>query len=160
MNRPRTGRRATAEVERIRDQLRRAMEGDAWHGPGLRELLAGVTATRASDRMLPGRHTIQELVLHVAAWFDAVARRVPGRVVELASEEDWPEPDASEEGWEAAKGLLEQSYARLDEAISTLEDRDLDRTVAGKPFTLYVMLHGVVQHALYHAGQIALLRPG
>ena len=32
------------EIERILDQLKRAYEGDAWHGPSVREALAGVTA--------------------------------------------------------------------------------------------------------------------
>jgi uncharacterized damage-inducible protein DinB len=26
------------------------------------------------------------------------------------------------------------------------------------PYNIYVLLHGVLQHTLYHAGQIAMLR--
>jgi hypothetical protein len=38
------------EVERIADQLRRAVEGKAWHGPALLELLEGMSAEEASLR--------------------------------------------------------------------------------------------------------------
>ncbi|MGA2262460.1 MAG: hypothetical protein ABSH28_13620 [Acidobacteriota bacterium] len=36
------------EVERIADQLQRSMEGNAWHGPALLEVLEGVTAEEAA----------------------------------------------------------------------------------------------------------------
>ena len=38
------------------------------------------------------------------------------------------------------------------------DPRRLDDTVQGKNYSFYVMAHGVVQHDLYHAGQIALLK--
>ena len=40
------------EIERILDQLKRAYEGNAWHGPSVREALAGVTASQAHARPL------------------------------------------------------------------------------------------------------------
>jgi hypothetical protein len=30
--------------------------------------------------------------------------------------------------------------------------------VNGKPYDYYVLLHGALQHTLYHAGQIAMVR--
>ena len=34
----------------------------------------------------------------------------------------------------------------------------LDALVPGYDYSYYVMLHGAVQHTLYHAGQIAILK--
>ena len=53
------------EVERIADQLKRSMEGKAWHGPALLEVLEGVTAQQAAAPVSTA-HTIWEIVLHVA----------------------------------------------------------------------------------------------
>ena len=39
-----------------------------------------------------------------------------------------------------------------------LADRQLEAEVPGMGYNVYVMLHGAVQHATYHAGQIALLK--
>jgi len=44
------------EVERILDQFRRAFEGNAWHGPALLELLAGVGAADAAARPITSAH--------------------------------------------------------------------------------------------------------
>jgi hypothetical protein len=39
-----------------------------------------------------------------------------------------------------------------------MPDSRLTERVPGKDYDIYFMLHGAVQHALYHAGQIALLK--
>src|SRR5919199_1641697 len=95
------------EVERIADQLRRAHEGGAWHGPSVRELLAGVTAEQAAARPFEGAHSIRELVEHVEAWERAILRRLGGDPAAIyKTPEDWPEAEASEEAWRAAQRRL------------------------------------------------------
>ena len=149
-----------SEIERIRDQLRRAHEGQAWHGPSLRELLAGVTAEQAAKRPLASAHTIWEIVLHIGVWESVVTRRLRGEVItELPADQDWPAVgDTSKSAWERTLEELERGHKQLDESIARLSDNRLGETVLGMDYPVYVMLHGVVQHALYHAGQIALLR--
>ena len=53
------------ESERIADPLRRAWEGEAWHGPPLKEILAGVTAAQAAARPAAAAHSIWEIVHHI-----------------------------------------------------------------------------------------------
>jgi uncharacterized damage-inducible protein DinB len=147
------------EIERIEDQLKRAFEGDAWHGPGVLEILAGVTAAQAAARPLPGAHGIWELVLHIAAWEGACRRRLAGDRAELSDEENWPSvDDTSEFAWEQARALLIDGHRRLRAAIrDTDESRLAEPILPGMP-SVYVTLHGAVQHDLYHAGQIAILK--
>ena len=148
------------EVVRIGSQLKRAFEGGAWHGSSLRELLADVSAEQAASRPLGGAHSIWEIVLHIAAWQDFVRRALEGEPLptNLPEEENWP-PVGDEGGaaWRAAAQSLGEGNKRLRDALRTLGDEDLDRVVAGRDYTVYFMLHGVLQHSLYHAGQIALL---
>ena len=145
------------EVERIRDQHRRAFERDAWHGPAVLELLDGLGHEAALARPIPGAHGILELVLHIAAWEATVARRLRTKeAIELTPDEDWEKPTFTAEGWEAAKKRLEESRRALDDALAELTDERLSEPVPGKDYAVYVMLHGVVQHTLYHAGQIAM----
>lgn len=149
-----------SEVAKIEDQLRRAFEGDAWHGPSLRELLSDVAAERAACRPIARAHSIWELVLHIAAWDDVVRRRLEGEpIAELSPAEDFPSVrEASATAWEEAREGLQRGHRRLRRAIAQLEEGSLDESVPGTSYTVYTMLHGVVQHDLYHAGQIALLR--
>ena len=153
MNRP------MAEARRIQDQLRRALQGEAWHGPSVLEVLAGVTAARAAARPLAGAHSIWEIVLHITAWVDAVRRRLGGQPVELAPEQDWPPlNDTTEAAWSQSLEDLSNAHAELLKAVSRLDGSRLNETVPGKEYSVYFMLHGVIQHDLYHAGQIAILK--
>ena len=150
------------EATRIADQLHRAFAGDAWHGDSVFEILEGVTAAQAAARPIVRAHTIWELVLHIAAWDNAVLQRLGGVAVELSDTQNFPQvTDASETAWRKALADVRRVHEQLVEAVSDLPDSQLDEKVPGKEgahYTFYYMLHGVVQHELYHAGQIALLK--
>lgn len=47
-----------SEIRRIEDQLKRAFEKHAWHGPSVREVLSGVTARRAAAQPIANGHSI------------------------------------------------------------------------------------------------------
>jgi uncharacterized damage-inducible protein DinB len=149
-----------SEIQRIEDQLRRAFEGHAWHGPAVRELLADVTAAKAAARPLPDAHSIWEIVLHIATWEEVVRRRLQGEAVaDLPPAQDWPlVGDTSEAAWHKAMDDLERVHHTLIEAIAQSGDVRLAEMVPGKEHSVYHMLHGVIQHDLYHAGQIAILK--
>ncbi len=147
------------ETNRIADQLHRAYHGGAWHGPALRQLLSGVSAKQAAARPLRGAHTIWELVLHITAWKGAVLRRMQGKAVSLSPAKNFPPmPQATIGNWKRTLDALRAAQNDLQRAISALPESRLKKVVPGKRYSLYFMLHGLVQHDLYHAGQIALLK--
>ncbi len=153
---------ARSEAARIADQLRRAFDGDAWHGDSLFEILDGVTAAQAAARPIARAHTIWELVLHIAAWDDAVLRRLGGAAVTLSDAENFPPvTETSDAAWRKTLAEVRRVHEELVSAVAALADSRLNEIVPGKKgahYTFYYMLHGVVQHELYHAGQIALLK--
>jgi len=151
------------EVQRIREQFQRAFNGEAWHGPSVLKILDGVTAQQAAAHPIPGAHSIWELTLHIAAWENACRRRLEGDPAQLSDEEDWPTiEDTGEEAWHATQQHLRDNHQALLDAIAALDESNLDRPIiedAETPFSsVYVTLHGAVQHDLYHAGQIAILK--
>jgi uncharacterized damage-inducible protein DinB len=150
------------EAARIADQLRRAFDGDAWHGDSVFQILEGVTAAQAAARPIKSGHTIWELVLHIAAWDGAVLRRTAGVAVNLSDADNFPPvKDAGEAAWRKALAEVRRVHEELVAAVVALPDSRLYEMVPGKQGAhknFYYMLHGVVQHELYHAGQIALLK--
>jgi uncharacterized damage-inducible protein DinB len=148
-----------SEVERILGELQRAFEGDAWHGPAVLELLTDVTVEQAAARPIAGAHSIWELVLHIAAWESAGRRRLEGDRADLPDEENFPPVnDPSEAAWQQTIELLKAGHRRLRDAISRLDESRLDEPVMDGMRSCYITLHGVIQHDLYHAGQIAILK--
>ena len=154
---------SASEVERIRDQFRRAFEGEAWHGPSVLALLDGITAQQAAAHPIPGAHSIWELTQHIAAWERACKRRLEGDPARLTDEEDWePLNDTSDAAWEKTKQQLVDNHRELMEAIARVDESRLNEPIIKDPnapfSSVYVTLHGGVQHDLYHAGQIAILK--
>jgi len=153
-----------SETARIADQLRRAFRGEAWHGDSLLELLDGVMAAEAAAHPIKHAHSIWELVLHITAWDSAVRRRLAGEAVALSDEQNFPSVmDTSEPAWRRALEHAKQVHTELVDAVAAFPDERLGERVPGKTqepdyYNFYYMLHGVVQHELYHAGQIALLK--
>jgi len=148
-----------AELKRIKDQLRRSFEGEAWHGPSVLEALEKVTAEKAAARPLARANTTWEIVLHMTSTMELVLSRLQGDSTPLSPEQDWPSvADTSEGAWLSSLAALKRSYSELCQALSQVSDSLLDQAILPGYSSLYVTLHGLVQHNLYHAGQIALLK--
>jgi uncharacterized damage-inducible protein DinB len=150
------------EIKRITDLMDRAFSGDAWHGPSLMSLIDGMSAEDASKHPIPGAHSIWELVHHASAWNSIVKRRLGGESVDITTALDWPPVwEVTEPAWKRALETLAESHAHLRKYVEALNVRDLEKlqpTSAGPGVSTYVVLHGMVQHNLYHAGQIAILK--
>lgn len=147
------------EIERLQDQLKRAFEGDAWHGPAVLELLKDVNASQAAAHPIRGAHSVWEIVLHIAAWEGAGHRRLGGDRAQLPDAEDWPPVlDRSEQAWQNTCEMLVSNHRQLEQAIARVNESRLDQPILEGLASVYVTLQGVVQHDLYHAGQIAILK--
>jgi hypothetical protein len=46
----------------------------------------------------------------------------------------------------------------LAQAIEGFDDAKLRAIVPGRQYDFYYLFHGIVQHSLYHGGQIAMLK--
>jgi uncharacterized damage-inducible protein DinB len=155
------------EIDRIVDELDREHSGDAWHGSPVTQVLEGIDHTLASTRAFESVHTIWELVLHITAWKNEVGRRVGGAPAGEPPEGDWPSPppEADAHAWRDAVRRLDEAHHALKAAIGRLSEgrlfaatNDPRERETGQGVSYYVLLHGIVQHDVYHAGQIALLK--
>jgi uncharacterized damage-inducible protein DinB len=148
-----------SETARIADQLRRAFDGSAWHGPALLELLEDVDAAMAAAEPLPKVHSIWQLVLHIAVWDGSACRRLHGEKCQPTGLANFPlVATPTEAAWRRAIAETKRAHDALVKTVAALPDSRLFDRVPGKRYDFYHMLHGVAQHELYHAGQIAILK--
>ena len=155
-----------SEINRIIDQLQREHDGDPWHGSPLLQILEGVGASEAAAHPGQGAHSIWELVLHITAWKNEVRQRLAGAPAGDPEEGDWPAVgETTPSAWASARAALQRAHGSLLAAVRELPEQRLfeptndqrDRPL-GTGVSYYVLLHGVVQHDVYHAGQIAILK--
>jgi uncharacterized damage-inducible protein DinB len=147
------------EIARIEDQLRRSIEGEAWHGPSLNELLGDLTPAEAATVPIAGVHSIWETTLHVTITLQLVLERLEGKPAAYSGQQDWPPVgDPTSAAWSAAIRSLNDTATRLRGAMLQVNAARLEEPICEGFSSIYVTLHGTVQHNLYHAGQIALLK--
>ena len=147
------------EIERIADQISRGFDGDAWHGDPLMKILDGVTAKQAAAHPITGTHSVWEVVHHISAWRPAIVTRLSGKAAELKGKDDWPPvTDTSDTAWRNCISGLRQRHEALMQAVRAFPESKLDQNAPNRDHSYYVMLQGIVQHDLYHAGQIAILK--
>jgi uncharacterized damage-inducible protein DinB len=140
-------------------QLEHTVPGPMWHGPALDELLADVTAAEARAHPIDGAHSIAELVAHLSAWTEICARRLAGDTGEATPAEDWPAADASsDDRWHGMVRTLRERYTHIARTTQGLTDETLDAMLPARTHAASDMLNGLVTHAAYHGGQIALLK--
>ena len=149
----------TSEAVRIADQLRRAFDGSAWHGPAVMELLKDMDAKTAAAKPLEDVHSIWELLLHVEAWDRAGLVRLGGKKCQLKGVKNFPPVNTVADAmWRETVAQVKHTHDELVETVAGLSESRLRDQVPGKKYDFYHMLHGIAQHELYHAGQIAILK--
>jgi hypothetical protein len=142
--------------------LRLLDEGHApepWHGAGFLVALEGVDAERAARRPGPGRHNIGELALHHAHWMHVVRGRLTGAALEpfVLEGEDWFDwPDESRVPWAKVCDVVETELARLRDTVQAIAAGLVKSPLT--PEQQFDQVLGIAAHAVYHAGQVQLVK--
>lgn len=154
---PRTpAREASAQLlPRI---LREGYGPGAWHGPDLKAALADVGADLAFWRPQAERHNIAEIALHHAYYARTVRAKLAGTQPEsfpLAGE-DWFAADPSTIAWERILALLESDQNALAQVVNDVAAGRTESPLAEAERLDLVL--GITCHAVYHAGQVQLVK--
>ena len=146
------------EISRIVNMLQNAYDGAAWHGASIMEILNSISADQAFHES-KHIHRICELVHHIIAWRNFAIKRLEGdHTYEVSQNENWKEFNSGDDrSWNDIKHELNESQKKLINVLEITYDDRLSEEVEGKAYNYYTLVHGVIQHDLYHLGEIALL---
>ncbi len=141
--------------QQIADSYRAATLKVAWYGPSLAELLAQISPELATTQPLPGAHSISDLLQHLLLWNERVRNTSDSNPMpRWQAEKEWAEPPIP---WNELVVRWNQSRDLLEEHIRNFPIEDLRKQVPGRTYPYETLLPGIVQHAIYHSGQIALV---
>jgi uncharacterized damage-inducible protein DinB len=143
------------QTQRIADAYRAATVKDAWYAPSLADVLAKIPPDLATKPPLPGAHSISALLQHLLLWNERV--RLTSATHPLPPwqpEQEWAEPPIP---WNELLARWKQSRDQLENKIRNFPVEDLLKQVPGRTYPYEKLLEGMVQHTIYHAGQIAML---
>jgi len=150
------------QISQLRLTSRVLQEGfgpGAWHGPDLKASLADVTPALAFWRPGAGRHNIAEIALHHAYFVRSVRTQFSEAPTEpfVVEGADWF--DVSDErrlSWISIYTTVESEQERLRAAVDDFETGRLTRVMTAEE--RFALVLGITCHAVYHAGQIQLIK--
>lgn len=143
----------------IAQHLRDVFFGGNWTEVNLREVLADVTWQQATTRV-GSLNSIVALVYHIGYYVRVQLTVLQGGPLTGHDQDSFAHPPIhSAEDWEA---LLTQTWADVEalaRLIEQLPESQLGETFRDEKYgTYYRNLHGAIEHAHYHLGQIVLLK--
>ncbi len=148
-----------SEIARIARLLEQTFECKPYYGPSVLGALTGVTAAMAVGKPHWSAHSIWQLMAHLTAELIYARTVIEGTAGPwIAGETTWPAIiDTSDAAWQQAIHDLKKANRALVRAVQDLNDDVLDKKPIRVRGPFYLMLHGTMQHKIYHAGQISLL---
>jgi uncharacterized damage-inducible protein DinB len=141
------------EIGRIKQMIGDVYANTAWHGPTLLSTLGQVTGENMEARVGSG-HSILELIGHMTAWRKFVIALVKGdSKYDVSDEMNFPAASSLA----VALQSLEQSQNELLAALDAFDENKLQAIVPARKYDFYTLIHGCIQHDLYHQGQIVMI---
>jgi uncharacterized damage-inducible protein DinB len=152
-------------AEKLSQELENVLQGDPWYGSSVYTILEQVTFETAFEKPPGSVHNIAGIVLHMLSWTEEVLDRMNGMTAGLPSSGDWPDPGIpTEEKWQNYVNDLKLVNVNLLAAIGNFPDDEWDVPFPderdrelGTGVSFEELVQGLIQHHIYHSGQIAIL---
>ncbi len=145
--------------EQIAKHLHEIYFGGNWTCSNLKQNLLDVTWQQANQQVY-GFNTIATLVYHIGYYVTIVTKRMEGHPLEGSDKESFNHPPiTSQQDWE---NFLAQTFSNVENFVSLIEalpQEKLSQNISHEKYGIYYRnLHGIIEHAHYHLGQIALIK--
>jgi len=150
-------------AEKLQSELEKVLSKRPWYGSSVYAILEKVIFETAYEKPPGSAHNIAEIVLHMIAWTEEVMDRMNGMTAGVPTSGDWPETGApDEQKWQNYVDDLKLVNVNLIGIIQNFPEEQwmepIDDKRGDRPVVTYEdLICGLIQHHIYHSGQIALL---
>jgi len=149
------------EIDYIITTLQSILNGEPWYGRSVMKILQEINPELVYKKPNAHSHSLLDLLYHMNTWADFALKRLEKEEEkDLAAFEklDWREIDPKEHTWEKGLAQFKVTHDLIIELLETKDDEFLSSEVPYREYNFRFLLHGIIQHDIYHIGQIAYLK--
>lgn len=146
------------EIQSIIRNLENTLDGDPWFGRPVYALMREIDPSIASIKPNSQSHSLIELLYHMLTWAEFTLKSVEGgNINDITTYDklDWREIDPQIHGWEEGLSAFIATHQELIAILGSREDSFLDKKVEFRDYDFRYLLNGLIQHNIYHSGQLA-----
>lgn len=146
---------------RYADHFREIYDGSPWYGDNIVTKMDRLTDDTAFARPVPGMHSVAEVVSHMTYWRQSLIARLrqdSSFKASVNSEDNWKSLERLKaQGWDTVRGAFVATQESILSLLSQQSDDILEREYSDGS-TYDYLIRGVIQHDVYHIGQVGLIR--
>ena len=152
-------------IDQLIEEYTEVFEGSPWYGESIQKTLKSIPYELVNEKRSPQEHSIADICLHMLNWRKFVIEKIKGHEtfdIVLNTNADW-EAEVfleSPQAWQKLQDALQASQLALVTLLRSKPEEWLEQQVAGKEYHNLYMLRGIMQHDIYHLGQIRLIKRG
>jgi uncharacterized damage-inducible protein DinB len=149
------------ELQSIIRNIQNVNTGEPWYGRSVYEMLDEIAPAIVYTKPNEDSHSLIELLYHMITWAEFTLKRIEGDTkhdMSVSEKMDWREIDTKGHTWK--KGLTEFKaiHKKIIQLLDKKDDEFLKENVDYRKYNFRFLLNGLIQHNIYHIGQIAYLR--
>lgn len=150
------------EILKLIKSLNDSFQGTPWYGESLIPQLKKIEIKSVNKTLPNSNNSIAILIQHVIHWRIFVLEKLNGNEafdIEMNSEADWKRITIeTKTEWDTLLNELVSTQNQIIDILkSQKEDSFLENKTLGKTYSFGYLIEGIIQHDIYHSGQIGLL---
>ncbi|MEW7277201.1 DinB family protein [Aquimarina sp. 2201CG1-2-11] len=149
-------------IEEFISRYNEVFEGDPWYGISLCDALHQIPLEFWDRKPEGAAHSVTEYVWHLIDWKKFVIEKVKENkeyTIIMNSSQDWREHVSvnTKDDFNEILGELRRVQQSLCELIVSKEESWFEKRTVGRDYINQYMLEGILQHDIYHLGQLNLI---
>lgn len=148
------------EMQSIIRNFENTLDGTPWFGRPVYAILREVDTSIVYKKPTPDSHSLMDLLYHMLTWAEFTLRRIEkDDQQDMAAFEkiDWRTIDPVIHNWDDALGAYIATHQQIIAHLQTKNDDFLSEIVDFRNYNFRFLLNGLIQHNIYHLGQVAYL---
>jgi uncharacterized damage-inducible protein DinB len=149
------------EVQSIIRNLQNTLNGEPWFGRPVYTILEEVDISKVYINPGNSGHSLIELLYHMITWAGFTLGKLDKNAdadLTQSEDQDWREINSSIHSWTAGLEKFRKIHEKIISILETKEDDFLSGMVESREFNYRFMLNGLIQHNIYHLGQVAYVK--
>ena len=141
--------------------MREVLCGKPWYGKSVLTLLNEVNQDLVYQKPNDASHSMIELLYHTITWAEFTQHRLEkDQNMDLKAFEllDWRKTNPEIHTWNNGIAEFTAANNKVIELLMASTDELLDEKVDFREYNFRYLLNGLIEHNIYHLGQIAYLK--
>jgi hypothetical protein len=149
------------EIQSIITTLENVLSNEPWYGKSVYEILKEAGTCNVYMHPEGTSHSMIELLYHLITWTEftlSSLKHEDSEEISTIESLDWRSIDPKEHSWEKGFAQFKIANEKVIELLQAKDDKFLEENVHFRKYNFRFLLNGLIQHHIYHIGQIAFIK--